>query len=336
MNFSYALQLDSYHPAQDKGHFLYRRRLLFFPRLYLPTQSKGPVSFEDVTMGFTQEEWQHLDPAQRTLYRDVMLENYSHLISVGYCVTKPEVIFKLEQGEEPWMLEEESQSQSHPVDLMEKSQEKEVQHWWKVDIVNNKTPTKERNSVLGKTFSLDTNSILSRKIPGKYDSYGMNLDSLSELIISNRHSFVRQLDEFNTHGKLLLCTKHRNSHSREKSLEYDRTGKAISPNDIFQHQDTQILKLSSEYNECGKAFNEGATFITHKRASSWEKPYGCNEHVKAFSDRPTFTVHQGTHTRENHYELNDCGRWSVGEKSNLSKHHGVIMEKRYYECIESE
>eukprot|EP00070_Physeter_catodon_P030527 XP_028337421.1 zinc finger protein 510-like isoform X2 [Physeter catodon] len=31
----------------------------------------------------------------------------------GYCVTKPEVIFKLEQ-EEPWMLEEESQSQSHP------------------------------------------------------------------------------------------------------------------------------------------------------------------------------------------------------------------------------
>eukprot|EP00070_Physeter_catodon_P030528 XP_028337422.1 zinc finger protein 37A-like isoform X3 [Physeter catodon] len=64
-------------------------------------------------MGFTQEEWQHLDPAQRTLDRDVMLKNYSHLISVGYCVTKPEVIFKLEQ-EEPWMLEEESQSQSHP------------------------------------------------------------------------------------------------------------------------------------------------------------------------------------------------------------------------------
>uniref|UniRef100_A0A8C0HVH0 KRAB domain-containing protein n=1 Tax=Balaenoptera musculus TaxID=9771 RepID=A0A8C0HVH0_BALMU len=65
--------------------------------------SQGPVSFEDVTMGFTQEEWQHLDPAQRTLYRDVMLENYSHLISVGYCVTKPEVIFKLQQGEEPWI-----------------------------------------------------------------------------------------------------------------------------------------------------------------------------------------------------------------------------------------
>nr|XP_010957681.1 zinc finger protein 510-like isoform X2 [Camelus bactrianus] len=43
-----------------------------------------------------------------------MLETYSHLISVGYCIPKPEVILKLEQGEEPWILEEESSSQSVP------------------------------------------------------------------------------------------------------------------------------------------------------------------------------------------------------------------------------
>ena len=41
------------------------------------------VSFEDVTVDFSREEWQHLDPAQRRLYQDVMLEIYSHLLAVG-------------------------------------------------------------------------------------------------------------------------------------------------------------------------------------------------------------------------------------------------------------
>ncbi|KAM9207276.1 zinc finger protein 37A-like [Dugong dugon] len=70
-------------------------------------RSQASVSFKDVAVELTQEEWQHMGPAQRTLYRDVMLENYSHLVSVGYCFAKPEVIFKLEQGRDPCLSDEE-------------------------------------------------------------------------------------------------------------------------------------------------------------------------------------------------------------------------------------
>ncbi|KAM4821576.1 zinc finger protein 37A-like [Thomomys bottae] len=61
------------------------------------------VSFADVTVDFSCEEWQDLSITQRTLYRDVMLENYSNLVSLGYCFPKPKLIVKLEQRADPWI-----------------------------------------------------------------------------------------------------------------------------------------------------------------------------------------------------------------------------------------
>ncbi|XP_054959945.2 zinc finger protein 544 isoform X19 [Pan paniscus] len=74
--------------------------------MLVPPQAS--MCFEDVAMAFTQEEWEHLDLAQRTLYREVTLETWEHIVSLGLFLSKSDVISQLEQEEDLCRAEQEA------------------------------------------------------------------------------------------------------------------------------------------------------------------------------------------------------------------------------------
>ncbi|XP_030050698.1 protein ZNF783-like [Microcaecilia unicolor] len=77
-----------------------------------------PVTFEDITVHFSQEQWDYLDEGQKELYREVMKENCETLISLGtdHESINPKVLSRIKQEKEPQVWD------------MRKSEDREVNH----------------------------------------------------------------------------------------------------------------------------------------------------------------------------------------------------------------